>query len=159
MDRGDVFHVDLDPVHGREQAGAGYVMIVSPKAFNVLGTPLVCPITQGGSFARHAGFAVSLSGAGTVTQGVVLCNQPRGRRVDALLAAISVRQEEMLDRLAECLCDFEGQRQAGVVFFRLDGIHGLPRYAEPFGKFGLRPAALGSLHAQLILHQYRRATT
>jgi mRNA interferase ChpB len=38
---------------------------------------LVCPITQGGNFARHAGFAVPLSGAGTETQGVVLCNQLR----------------------------------------------------------------------------------
>ena len=63
MERGDVFHVDLNPVQGREQGGARYVLIVSTKAFNVLGTPLVCPITQGGNFARHAGF--------------VLCNQPR----------------------------------------------------------------------------------
>lgn len=77
MERGDVFHVDLNPIQGREQGGARYVVIVSPRAFNVLGTPLVCPITQGGNFARHAGFAVSLSGAGTETQGVVLCNQPR----------------------------------------------------------------------------------
>lgn len=77
MERGDVFLVDLNPVHGREQSGARYVLIVSPKAFNVLRTPLVCPITQGGNFARHAGFAVSLSGTGTQTQGVVLCNQPR----------------------------------------------------------------------------------
>ena len=77
MDRGDVFHVDLNPIQGREQAGARYVLIVSAKAFNVLGTPLVCPITQGGNFARHAGFAVSLNGAGTQTQGVILCNQPR----------------------------------------------------------------------------------
>ncbi len=77
MDRGDIFHVDLNPTKGREQAGARYVLIVSPKAFNVLGTPLVCPITQGGQFARHAGFAVSLIGAGTQTQGVVLCNQIR----------------------------------------------------------------------------------
>jgi mRNA-degrading endonuclease toxin of MazEF toxin-antitoxin module len=75
--RGDIFHVDLDPVQGREQAGARFVLIVSPRAFNVLGTPLVCPVTQGGNFARHAGFAVSLSGAGMQTQGVVLCNQPR----------------------------------------------------------------------------------
>ncbi len=77
MERGDVFHVDLDPIQGREQAGARYVLIVSPRTFNVLGTPLVCPITQGGNIARHAGFAVSLVGAGTRTQGVVLCNQPR----------------------------------------------------------------------------------
>lgn len=77
MERGDIFHVDLDPIKGREQAGARYVLIVSQKAFNILGTPLVCPITQGGQFARHAGFAVSLSGAGTQTQGVILCNQAR----------------------------------------------------------------------------------
>jgi mRNA-degrading endonuclease toxin of MazEF toxin-antitoxin module len=77
VERGDVFYVDLNPIEGREQAGARYVLEVSPKAFNVLGTPLVCPITQGGDFARHAGFAVSLSCAGTQTQGVILCNQAR----------------------------------------------------------------------------------
>ena len=59
MDRGDIFHVNLDPIVGREQAGARYVLIVSTKAFNILGTPLICPITQGGNFARHAGFAAS----------------------------------------------------------------------------------------------------
>ena len=53
--RGDVFHVDLNPIQGREQGGARYAPIVSTKAFNVLGTPLVCPITQGGNFARPAG--------------------------------------------------------------------------------------------------------
>ena len=77
MERGDLYHVDLNPIKGREQAGARYVLVVSRKAFNNLGTPLVCPITQGGEFARSAGFAVSLSGAGTKVQGVVLCNQPR----------------------------------------------------------------------------------
>ena len=73
MERGGIFHADLNPVQGREQTGSRYVLIVSARAFNVLGTPLVCPITQGGNFARHAGFAISLSGAGTQTQGVVLC--------------------------------------------------------------------------------------
>lgn len=77
MDRGDIYHVDLNPTKGREQAGPRYVLIISPRQFNRLGTPLVCPITQGGNFARDRGFAVSLSGAGTNTQGVVLCNQPR----------------------------------------------------------------------------------
>lgn len=77
MNRGDIYHVDLDPIQGREQAGSRYVLIVSPAEFNVLGTPLVCPVTQGGNFARHAGFAVSLNGAGTRTVGVVLCNQAR----------------------------------------------------------------------------------
>jgi mRNA-degrading endonuclease toxin of MazEF toxin-antitoxin module len=77
VDRGDIYHVRLDPIHGREQAGKRFVLVVSPREFNRLGTPLVCPITQGGNFARDRGFAVSLSGAGTQVQGVVLCNQPR----------------------------------------------------------------------------------
>ena len=77
MDRGDIYHVDLDPTKGKEQQGARYVLIVTPRDFNRSGTPLVCPITQGGNFARNQGFAVSLSGTGTNAQGVILCNQPR----------------------------------------------------------------------------------
>jgi len=77
MERGDIYHVDLDPTRGREQKGPRYVIIVSPRAFNDFGTPLVCPIAQGGNFARSKGFAVSLMGTGTKTQGVILCNQPR----------------------------------------------------------------------------------
>jgi mRNA interferase ChpB len=77
MNRGDIYHVNLNPTFGREQAGQRYVLIVSPRDFNLLGSPLVCPITQGGNFARDKGFAVSLTGAGTRTQGIVLCNQPR----------------------------------------------------------------------------------
>ena len=76
MERGDIYHVDLNPIKGREQAGPRYALVVTRKAFNNLGTPLVCPITQGGESSRNAGFTVSLSGAGTKVQGVVLCNQP-----------------------------------------------------------------------------------
>ena len=77
MDRGDIYHVSLNPSKGREQAGSRYVMIVSPREFNQFGTPIVCPITQGGNFARDRGFAVSLMGTGLNAQGVVLCNQLR----------------------------------------------------------------------------------
>jgi mRNA interferase ChpB len=77
MDRGDIYHVNLNPIQGREQAGKRYVIVVSPRAFNRLGTPLVCPITQGGNFARDRGFTVPLSSAGVRTQGVVHRNQPR----------------------------------------------------------------------------------
>jgi mRNA-degrading endonuclease toxin of MazEF toxin-antitoxin module len=38
---------------------------------------VVLPITSGGNFARTAGFAVPLTGAGTRTTGVVRCDQPR----------------------------------------------------------------------------------
>lgn len=76
-DRGEIWHVDLDPTKGTEQRGARFVFVVSPKAFNLGGLTLVCPITQGGAMTRYAGFAVTLMGSGTHTQGVVACNQSR----------------------------------------------------------------------------------
>jgi mRNA interferase ChpB len=76
-DRGDVLNLDLDPVKGHEQRGKRPVLVLSVSEFNRFGLILVCPITQGGGFAREHGFAVPLSGAGTRTQGVVLCNQVR----------------------------------------------------------------------------------
>jgi mRNA interferase ChpB len=78
MERGDIYLVSLDPPSGHEQQGTRPVLIVSPLAFNRLTrTPVVLPITSGGSFARTAGFAVSLTGTGTHTTGVVRCGQPR----------------------------------------------------------------------------------
>src|SRR5258708_26534396 len=78
MERGDVFLVSLDPATGHEQQGRRPVLVISPGKFNRLtGVPIVLPITSGGSFARTAGFAVSLMGAGTQTTGVVRCDQPR----------------------------------------------------------------------------------
>lgn len=76
-DRGDILHIDLDPTKGREQRGKRLVLVLTPAAFNRYGLVLVCPVTQGGEFAREHGFAVSLSGAGAVTRGVVLCHQVR----------------------------------------------------------------------------------
>ena len=98
MERGDIYHVDLNPIQGREQAGARFVLIVSPKAFNLLGTPLVCPITQGGNFARHAGFAVSLNGAVTRTGGVVLCNQVR-------VLDLQARQARFVEKVPDFIVD------------------------------------------------------
>jgi mRNA-degrading endonuclease toxin of MazEF toxin-antitoxin module len=78
MKRGDIWLVGLDPTHGHEQKGRRPVLIVSPEAFNrVTKVPVVVPITSGGNFARTAGFAVTLQGAGTKTTGVVRCDQPR----------------------------------------------------------------------------------
>lgn len=69
--------VALDPVLGREQRGMRPALVLTSKAFNKLGDVLVAPITQGGDFARHAGFAVSLTGTGLKTQGVALINKVR----------------------------------------------------------------------------------
>ena len=78
MERGDVYLVSLDPTAGHEQQGKRPVLVISPGKFNRLtGVPVVLPITGGGGFARTAGFAVSLMGAGTQTNGVVRCDQPR----------------------------------------------------------------------------------
>ena len=78
MKRGEIWLVSLDPTSGHEQKGRRPVLIVSPETFNkVTKVPVVLPITTGGDFARTAGFAVSLSGAGTKTTGVVRCDQPR----------------------------------------------------------------------------------
>ena len=78
MRRGEIWMVALDPAEGHEQKGRRPVLVISPDAFNqVTKVPVVLPITSGGNFARTAGFAVSLSGAGTRTTGVVRCDQPR----------------------------------------------------------------------------------
>lgn len=106
MERGDIYLVGLDPTAGHEQQGRRPVLIVSPGAFNrVTKAPVVVPITSGGSFARTAGFAVSLVGAGTQTTGVVRCDQPRtldlaargGRRLERVPEAI---MDEVLAKLA-----------------------------------------------------------
>lgn len=75
--RGDIVSVSLDPIEGHEQRGLRPALVLSTSAFNALGVVLVAPITQGGDFARHAGFAAALDGAGTRTQGVALVNQIR----------------------------------------------------------------------------------
>ena len=104
MDRGDIYHVNLNPIQGREQSGPRYVMIVSPRMFNKLGTPLVCPITQGGNFARDRGFAVSLTGAGTNAQGVILCNQPRVLDLQSRSATFAERApQHVVDEVIEKL--------------------------------------------------------
>ena len=78
MKRGEIWLVGLDPTHGHEQKGRRPVLIVSPEAFNrVTKVPVVLPIKSGGNFARTAGFAVTLEGAGTKTTGIIRCDQPR----------------------------------------------------------------------------------
>jgi mRNA-degrading endonuclease toxin of MazEF toxin-antitoxin module len=106
MKRGDIWLVGLDPAEGHEQKGRRPVLIVSPEAFNrVTRVPVVLPITSGGNFARTAGFAVPLTGAGTKTTGVVRCDQPRaldlaaraGKKLESVPSAI---MDEVLARLA-----------------------------------------------------------
>lgn len=106
MKRGEIWLVGFDPDEGRGQKSRQPVLIVSPEAFNRLTrTPVVVPITSGGNFARTAGFAVPLRGAGTRTAGVIRCDQPRAmdlgaRRAKKLESVPEGVMDEVLARLA-----------------------------------------------------------
>jgi mRNA-degrading endonuclease toxin of MazEF toxin-antitoxin module len=106
MKRGEIWLVSLDPTSGHEQKGRRPVLIVSPEAFNrVTKVPVVLPVTSGGDFARTAGFAVTLEGAGTNTTGIVRCDQPRaldlgargGKKLESIPDAIV---DEVLAKVA-----------------------------------------------------------
>ena len=77
-EQGDILASNLDPTFGTEQQGRRPVLALSPWAFNLRsGLVLVCPITQGGRFARENRFAVPLAAGDTRTQGIILCHQLR----------------------------------------------------------------------------------
>jgi mRNA interferase ChpB len=99
MKRGEIWLVGLDPTQGHEQKGRRPVLIVSPEAFNrVTKVPVVLPITSGGNFARTAGFAVMLEGAGTKTTGIIRCDQPRA-------LDLSARGGKKLESVPEAIVD------------------------------------------------------
>lgn len=98
FDRGDIVSVSLDPTVGHEQRGARPVLVLTTKAFNRLGDVLVAPITQGGDFARYAGFAVTLTGAGCKTQGVALVNKIR-------MLDLVARKAHKVDRVPQEVID------------------------------------------------------
>lgn len=75
--RGDIINLNFDPAMGKEQTGSRPALVISANQFNMLGMCMACPITQGGGFARAQLWVVPLTGTGTQTQGVVLCNQAR----------------------------------------------------------------------------------
>ncbi len=97
-DRGDILHLDLDPVLGREQQGQRYVLVLTTADFNRFGLALVAPITQGGQFARENGFTVPMMGAGTNIQGVVLCNQVR-------MLDFKQRGEKVIEKVPDMIID------------------------------------------------------
>ena len=106
MKCGEIWLVSLDPTSGHEQKGRRPVLIVSPEAFNrITKLPVILPITSGGNFARTAGFAVTLTGAGTNTTGVVRCDQPRaldlaargGRKLESVPEAV---MDEVLAKIS-----------------------------------------------------------
>lgn len=108
MERGDIYLVSLDPTSGHEQQGTRPVLIVSPGAFNrITKTPIVVPITNGGVFARTAGFTVLLTGLKTT--GVARCDLPRALDLGSRFARKleTVPDTIMDDVLAKLITIFE----------------------------------------------------
>jgi len=111
FDRGDIVRVALNPVTGRElQGDMRPVLVLTRKEFNRLGLTWVAPITQGGDYARVAGFAVTLMGAGTQTQGVVLTSAVRSLDLAARGAKFVEKAPAgvMEEVMARVLAIFEG---------------------------------------------------
>jgi mRNA interferase ChpB len=98
FDRGDIVNVPLDPVLGHEQRGTRPALVLTTKNFNRLGDVLVAPISQGGDHARYAGFAVTLTGSGCKTQGVVLVNKIR-------MLDLAARQAKKIERAPVMVID------------------------------------------------------
>ena len=95
FDRGDIVTVPLDPAICHAQRGTRRALVLTTKEFNKLGDVLIAPITQGGDFARYAGFAVSLTGTGCKTQGVALVNKIR--MLDPAARKVERAPQEVID--------------------------------------------------------------
>ncbi|MBU3694164.1 MAG: type II toxin-antitoxin system ChpB family toxin [Rhodocyclaceae bacterium] len=98
FDRGDIVSVPLDPALGHEQKGTRPALVLTTRDFNRLGDVLVAPITQGGDFARYAGFAVTLAGSGCATQGVALVNKVR-------MMDLAARRARKVERAPQAVLD------------------------------------------------------
>ena len=106
-DRGDIYHLNLSPSAGREQAGPHYGIVVSARDYNaVSGLPFVAPVTTVGNASRMGGFAVSLSGSGLGITGVIQVDQIRATDLAARNAKPTREKvpdyiiEDVLDRFA-----------------------------------------------------------
>jgi mRNA interferase ChpB len=75
--QGEIYRVQLDPTSGSEIQGTRPVLILSNADFNLGGRALVAPITQGANLERVLGWAVTLLGSGTATQGAAVVSQCR----------------------------------------------------------------------------------
>jgi mRNA interferase ChpB len=75
--QGDILLLSLDPTLGSEMQGSRPVLVLSSEEANRQGRALMAPITQGANLDRVRGWATSLMGSGTRTQGAAIINQSR----------------------------------------------------------------------------------
>lgn len=110
--KGEIWHVNGDPVSGREFKGAHYYLVISELALNQkLGTAICIPITSGGGLARSEAVTVYLDGSSTDTgkvTGVALCYQIRSldlceRKASYVAQAESNIVDEILAKVIDIL--------------------------------------------------------
>ena len=103
--QGAIVLITLDPTADSEMRRTRPVLVLSNQDFNLGGRALVAPITQDGNFERVAGWAVTLMGCETATQGAVVISQCR---VLDLAARGAKRIEAVpVDVLDDCLAKLE----------------------------------------------------
>lgn len=95
--KGEIWHVNGDPVEGREFKGPHYYLVLSPRELvAALGTAVCVLVTSGGGAARSKAVTVYLDGVsndnGKVT-GVALCYQLRSLDLTARRASYTAKVE------------------------------------------------------------------
>ena len=73
----------------------------------------------------------------------------------AKTADLRIGEENFLDRFVEDLAEFVGQREAGGIFFRLEGDDSLASDTDAVSQFGLRPVEFSAKHAKAVFHWLR----
>lgn len=75
--QGDIYMISMDPSIGTEIQGMRPALVLSNSESNKQGRALMAPITQGANIDRVRGWATTLMGTGTRTQGAAIINQAR----------------------------------------------------------------------------------
>lgn len=108
--KGEIWHVNGDPVEGREFRGPHYYLVISPRELvSALGTAVCIPVTSGGGAARSEAVTVYLDGNSTDTgrvTGVALCYQLRSLDLTARQASYAARVEpHVMDEILSMVVD------------------------------------------------------
>lgn len=108
--KGDIWHINGDPVSGREFKGPHYYLVISPRELvAALGTAVCIPVTSGGSAARSQAVTVYLDGDSTDTgkvTGVALCYQLRSLDLSARKATYTAKVEpHIMDEILSVVVD------------------------------------------------------
>lgn len=104
--KGEIWHVNGDPVEGREFKGPHYYLVISRRELvAALGTAVCVPVTSGGGASRSQGVTVYLDGNSTDT-GVALCYQVRSLDLTARRASYAATVEpHIMDEILSLVVD------------------------------------------------------